>query len=1355
MALVASGVAAEAPPLYSPAEILVRWKEGAAKPAGAALAALEALRNRYGVVAETRLVLEKNRNGSAKFAAAPALFRWAHLQLNSAEDPQIVARDFAALELVEHAQPNFLRRETTWPSDSLFAQQWNLEAIGWNWNTVENAAGIVVGLIDSGVDFEHPDIASQIWNNAGEVGGVAGIDDDGNGYVDDFIGWDFSHAPGLPGQGDYLHRDNQPWDESGHGTHVAGIIAATVDNGVGIAGVAQGVSIMPLRAGFNLPGGSFLEDDDIAAAIIYAVENGADILNMSWGSPHFSPLLRDAVRFADQAGCIMVAAAGNEGGGAVFIPARFDETIAVAATDLQNRILSFSIPGYSIDLAAPGQNILSLEPGGGYVLRSGTSMAAPHVAGLAALVLARSPHFNPNAVRGVMLASARDIGAPGWDFRAGEGVVQMDALHLDGAPVVRLEVGGDSAVVDEEGEVRLELGGAGFESCEISWGVGANPQDWHLLQKAAVKTQGVYKVSWDTSVLLPGQYLVRARVRWRGHWLEERISVQVAHEGPTIHNLRLGRVLNGSVWGYQVKWETDLQALGKVNLFRAGSEDILYEVAGALERRGQRVLLPPQLVPGDYDLEVEARTGKNLSTISARAGFTVRPQAFSKWQFEEFARYPDGYLLGQFSDLNENGIGELVQMGYGGRHYNPIDLYEFQEGAAAKIHSSSHLYIPWSVHDLDGDGRSEIMAVDAQRVRLLEALQRGGFPERVKWERRDVWGGEIGDLDGDGLAEMYLRSSRSNFFRVFENNGDDRFEEITTVANPTLGSNDLGERQLVADFDGDGQGEFLAGDGDGDIFIFESIADNALRETWREAGAVAADARIVGGGGDLDSDGRVEFIVARLFRDSFAPAETFWEVAVYQPAADNHFRREWGVEVLGGKLGGNGISIADLDGDGEVEFILALVPNLYVFRATGEDEYQPVWHLETGDTFRPAVGNLDGTGNAALAFNHAGGVGAFRFEEIPAGLVAPGGFSGFALDEARIRLEWDAVGGAGAYRVYRNGEFRAGPLSQTTFDDVGLEAGKDYYYSVAALDFDLDREGMRTNPILLIAEPPPRILQVKQLSRHQIALIFNSSMDVSHEETFLYKAEDGLGIPASVFADKNSHRVVLSFGSALPDSGVVVLRIGDLRNLRGAPLDADSRRVELELEFMGEQTGIVGVEVISATRVLLEFERKVMLPADSKRTFAFENSRILMRRVLQAELNKVLLVLEEETPLLALGQPYWIRIRGLLDDRGKPFDARVSFSYAAEDLHSLKVFPNPFFPGRGGLVFAGLTPESRVGIYDLAGQLVRQLIEENSDGGLRWDGLNSAGRPVHTGMYLYRVENKTQVRRGKFVLIRR
>ena len=188
--MIASGVAADNPPVYTPAEVLVRWKEGAAKPSGDAFSALEALRGRYGVVAETRLVPQNYGPGFAKIAAAPALFRWWRLQLSSAEDPQIIARDFASLELVEYAQPNFLRRETTWPSDSLYARQWNLEAIGWAWNTVESAAGIVVAIIDSGVDFEHPDIVSQIWNNAAEVGGVAGVDilgEDVGGVADECV----------------------------------------------------------------------------------------------------------------------------------------------------------------------------------------------------------------------------------------------------------------------------------------------------------------------------------------------------------------------------------------------------------------------------------------------------------------------------------------------------------------------------------------------------------------------------------------------------------------------------------------------------------------------------------------------------------------------------------------------------------------------------------------------------------------------------------------------------------------------------------------------------------------------------------------------------------------------------------------------------------------------------------------------------------------------------------------------------------------------------------------------------------------------------------------------------------------
>ena len=411
--LSASGADAGESCKLAPAEVLIRLSPAAAKPSGVQLREIAELNIRYGLSAEADLFPPHPSGRRYKPAGMPPLGRWRRLRLNSEDDPRLIAAAYARLEAVEFAQPNYLRRLAFSPSDSLYHQQWNLVAIGWDKEEMEAAKEIVVGVIDSGLDYEHPDIAAQVWSNRMERDGLPGVDDDGNGYVDDFRGWDFSDAPGFAGKGDYLERDNDPSDESGHGTHVAGIIAATVNNGLGIAGVAPGVRLMPLRAGFNLPEGGYLEDDDLAAAVVYAVDNGARVLNMSWGDPHFSPLLRDVIRYADQAGCVLVAAAGNQSEEEVFFPARFDKTIAVGAVGEQQQILSFSNWGYSIDLAAPGLEILSLAPGGGYVARSGTSMAAAHVSGLAALVLASNPHFSPVEVRGALALSARDVGPPG------------------------------------------------------------------------------------------------------------------------------------------------------------------------------------------------------------------------------------------------------------------------------------------------------------------------------------------------------------------------------------------------------------------------------------------------------------------------------------------------------------------------------------------------------------------------------------------------------------------------------------------------------------------------------------------------------------------------------------------------------------------------------------------------------------------------------------------------------------------------------------------------------------------------------------------------------------------------------
>ena len=359
----------------------MRVSAAAGKVGVAALASLDSLNERYGLISSETL-LSVAAVPSAKVApgsprsnweSASRLSRWHRLAVASRTDPQAIADDYEALTSVEAAQPNYLIPIAAGPDDPLFAAQWNLDDLGYGPGSEigysrDDRATVLVGLVDSGLDYTHPDIVDHIWTNSTELSGRDDVDDDGNGYVDDIIGWDFADAPTLPGEGDYLDADADPMDESGHGTHVGGIIAAGVNNGIGIAGVSSGAQLMVLRAAVTVGGASFLENDAIAAAIIYAVDNGAQILNFSFGSPQLSPLIRDAVRYAADAGVVLVAAVGNEGDENVFYPARHSECIAVAASDINGRIMAFSNHGSSVDVAAPRRSYS--QPGSGRAVHS-------------------------------------------------------------------------------------------------------------------------------------------------------------------------------------------------------------------------------------------------------------------------------------------------------------------------------------------------------------------------------------------------------------------------------------------------------------------------------------------------------------------------------------------------------------------------------------------------------------------------------------------------------------------------------------------------------------------------------------------------------------------------------------------------------------------------------------------------------------------------------------------------------------------------------------------------------------------------------------------------------------------------
>ncbi|MCK5508202.1 MAG: S8 family serine peptidase [Desulfobacterales bacterium] len=321
---------------------------------------------------------------------------------------------------VEYVQPNFIYRFHTSPDDTLFPEQWGLHNTGQTvfeiagtedadidapeaWTIATGSHDVVIAVIDSGVAYNHPDLKDNIWVNSGEVAGDE-LDNDGNGYIDDIYGWNF------------FDDDNDPLDDAvdGHGTHVAGIIGAVGNNGIGVSGVNWNVSIMAIKIGGAEGFGTTLTGVN---AINYAVENGARVINASWGGYDFDQLLYDTIQAAGNAGTLFVAATGNAGSDNEVTPSYPDgfdlqNIISVAATDQNDDLATTNVAGAtfssnygadSVDVSAPGVNVLSATIGDNYCYMDGTSPASSFVTGLAGLLLSVNPDLTVAQLKKLIL----------------------------------------------------------------------------------------------------------------------------------------------------------------------------------------------------------------------------------------------------------------------------------------------------------------------------------------------------------------------------------------------------------------------------------------------------------------------------------------------------------------------------------------------------------------------------------------------------------------------------------------------------------------------------------------------------------------------------------------------------------------------------------------------------------------------------------------------------------------------------------------------------------------------------------------------------------------------------------------
>lgn len=386
-----------------------------------------------------------------------------------------------------------------------YADQWGMHTIGlldpedkksaWAKETGESNQ-IIVAVIDTGLDYFHPDLdRATVWRNPNEWSN--GLDDDGNGYVDDLIGWNF------------IDGDNNPWDLAGHGTHIAGIIGAKPNNEEGIAGINWGVKIMPLKVMNFVGRGRTVR---LAEAIFYAVKNGAHIINLSLGAEHQSQIQREAIDYALENDVLVIVAAGNAGGDTVnFSPAGLDNVVTVAASTPDNKRAGFSNWGKAVDITAPGVEILSLrarrtdfallagvenyQAGEAFVgeqnklyRASGTSFAAPFVTGVASLMLAKNPDLSALQLKRMLLQSAKDIDVGGVDQNTGYGLLDANAaLSIDADFYNEAAIKGVQ-VVKVKGKTLVRVSGTAdadkFSQATLEIGQGQTPAKWKKVGKS-------------------------------------------------------------------------------------------------------------------------------------------------------------------------------------------------------------------------------------------------------------------------------------------------------------------------------------------------------------------------------------------------------------------------------------------------------------------------------------------------------------------------------------------------------------------------------------------------------------------------------------------------------------------------------------------------------------------------------------------------------------------------------------------------------------------------------------------------------------------------------------------------------
>lgn len=1292
-------------------------------------------------------------------------------------------------------------------NDSLFAQQWALNKIQATkaWDITTGSDTVVVGIVDTGIDYLHPDLKNKIKINEGETGRDAlgrdkkynGIDDDGNGFVDDWRGWDFTDRDGFPFDstgGDYLNWDNDPLDDNifSHGTAVAGIIAAETNNGIGVAAVAPTIKVLVCRA-FDPDG--FGEEDDVAAAILYAAQMGAKVINMSFGDYSYSYVLRDVIRYAYSKGVVLVASSGNSNSQLPHYPSAYSEVISVGNSTKDDYVSSNSNYGSRLDLVAPGTQIVTTVRNGKYAEFNGTSAAAPFVSAAAALILSRKSFSNEN-VKQILKSTCDDIEAPGWDPRSGSGRLNVYKAISTLAPArVTFDYPRmDFATSKDTIKIKATVLSPFFERFSLSYGLGLNPKSWteiipgftyNQVLDSNIATMNIAGIN-DTALTLR-----IVLYQNNGGTLEERINVHKITKAVKPELITLVPAYYGNSPTILSAFFTEQNAVGRMyyveqggSAFKSISLDgfatnnrfVKQLHYGFIPRQFSYAATPMYMYwefenqvgmktrfPADTTLVFRVDTDESISNapyklmpFKLKAG-AVAPESFKykSDSTELLITYPD----------NNSVTGYLNKLS--GTNFVTVDSIKER--------------IVKDIGDFNNNGKKDILANWGRSLYILEQSSdtSAKFVDQSKIDNNNTWPMFVADVDFDRANELFAITGDSSITEYSVRN-DMKLDSILTIRNFSkkgIGGNLFDyPAGLIIDTDNNGRNELWALDSDGDIVIYDILSRNQIvpdRRGYIATGFAASSGYITSG--DFNGDGKKDIAVIlhsvpdydvasfhRLFVFNYSgnKIDTLLDRAFVDPAG------EFGAFT---KKAYNSIKFADLDGDGKDELSLVLFPYAYVF-SYKNGSYKPIFYAENASANTLLITDLNKNRTPELVLPLSDGIYFYEFTFGKQSEV-PSVQKGFSISAGSAVV----LGNFSAPKTYLlKGN---SPTSLSIVDSLygssdyfivsGLQADKEYYF--AAYSYDSSKTiplSERSVIIKVFHHLPASASAATQVSSNSVKLSFNNKIAKTIADFSAFSLRDSLNriIEINSITPMNEYSYLITSAGSF-GNGRYSVTISGLTDNWGAPVN------DTTLSFNSTTQNATGTLFVSSFKIQSPYLVELLFnkdvdPARAGNTANYVFSPDNAVSSVSVTGNKVLLNLAGNKPVGSIGREYRLEIRNLISSSAtgnlpliQGAGSVLLLTGFAEDLSSVYVYPSPATLKTGVMTFANLPKKAEIHIFSLSGKKLVKLEEKDGNGGLQWNLIDEDGKQIPTGVYYYKILQLTDTgdekasKTGKFTVV--